>query len=86
MSADAGADHRAMLALQERADRQDATVAKLQGRLDALALRVAAIEPKPEPVDPSTPSENELKVIKEGLLVRQAEGMQKHRADPGYLV
>ena len=44
MSADAGADHRAMLALQERMDRADAETAKLQGQLKALGNRVVALE------------------------------------------
>ena len=44
MSADAGANGRALVALQERADRQDAEIAKLQGRVDALGLRRSKLD------------------------------------------
>ncbi len=66
MSADAGADHRAMVALQERADRQDAEIVKLQGQIAALGNRVVALETK------STKPKN-LEVMGDGCPMPEAE-------------
>ena len=101
MTADAGKDGRDVAALQARISealaqlaRTDAELVKVQGKVDSLTGRIAALESDqpsekptpevPECTDPNMPSEAEIAVMRKRLKARNKAGMEAHRADPGY--
>ena len=86
MSADAGADQRAMLALQARMDRADAEMVKVQGMLKALGGRVLALEsaqPSPSKYlhDPCKMPEQERLAMVEKLRAKTQAGLEANKSD-----
>ena len=91
-AADHGETDRAILTLQATVKDLSARLVQLEARVDALGLRVVALEsagPSSEsawqyPDDGCTMTEQEKVAMRERLRKRQAEGMEAHRKDPGY--
>ena len=91
MSADAGADHRAMLALQATVKDLSARLVMLESRVhtceDALETARAVLEsagpsPKSSLDDPNMPSEADKIAMRERLRARTLEGIKANKTDP----
>ena len=80
MSADAGADIRAMLTLQATVKALGAALVMLESRVDA--LESAGPSPKSSLDDPNMPSEADKIAMRERLRARTLEGIKANKTDP----